>query len=899
MAGAMIVAQMREWEGNPNNLQPGTAGYVQVGPGNGTANELWYRNRNGLLTRIASSAMEIPEMGSTFSSTEAVEGGILFTKLRNAKTVNISAAGTYVISPTGVSSVVDISSGEDSVRIWIPNGNPQRAVLLSSVASRATAVSWLSVGTSNNEVALRTLRNINGTLTVNLAHNEGIENHISTAQWDRIGTLVPAPEIMHNVRNVHINEAAVSGITLNAQTFATAQAIFEFLNTNNNTTNTNVTTNTNAIANLASIVNVLQGVGLIGGNFGASPTTQSLTQAWQNVKGQAPSEGAKIINFDEEQPDGREYVFITNQQNQLVWQARGRAAIQGFFEANGQLGAIVDAGAPCDATFGLVRANSDNTGTVNGIEFLRPFFDLADVQKVQDVIDRALSANQGAINEVQVSDGNGGWLRLNGMNNHQSMGGVSSMPTVGLCWITSDRKPTNSTPLYTLSAQSTHFSGLQADSQVGARARFNFVERFVAGGVPSTTSENTMELLANILRFTNDGGTNHWTGEQNNRIAQISANRGIEILNTTTDEELIMDSGWLRQQRASAPTVLLFNLSNVGLWFNQTASNPSFDTDRFIGSDDTISIRAGSAGRTGNRRNNIIRFDKVDTSGNVVANGLSMDSVIEGTTETSILRAPDNANTVNASRNPSDDEIVPWSVISSRIPSRDIIFTDELVKSTGQGLPTTASGIRSRVEGSPGVFLANRVTIGLQTGINMPFAPNTGSSLTLGKTSNNSTLQGIVLDTEGIVNSIRINGTLELGATGQNSGIQFQNNAIRYSVEPTNTQIGANAANLATVGWVQSQGGVTRQSVTSNLGSSYSSNSTFILATLNNVSPDAMVSWEGNAGFHSAMAGVSGTAIPHFYIIRDGNTVTLRLRTVASNPNFVTGSNPQVTLRAI
>ncbi|MDR0304384.1 MAG: hypothetical protein LBH98_06415 [Chitinispirillales bacterium] len=93
MAG--IIAQIREWEGDPENLQPGTAGYVQIGPNKGTANELWYRNRNGLLTRIASSATEIPEIVSTFASTKEVDGGILLTNLRSVKNFSGGWNGGY------------------------------------------------------------------------------------------------------------------------------------------------------------------------------------------------------------------------------------------------------------------------------------------------------------------------------------------------------------------------------------------------------------------------------------------------------------------------------------------------------------------------------------------------------------------------------------------------------------------------------------------------------------------------------------------------------------------------------------------------------------------------------------------------------------------------------------
>ncbi len=104
----------------------------------------------------------------------------------------------------------------------------------------------------------------------------------------------------------------------------------------------------------------LKGIGRISVHLGSTPAQGELTNAWEAVKGAAPTEGASIVNLDQDAPSGHVWTYFETSAGVFEWIARG---IDTVGQATNDVAGIVK-GSTSDLS---VKVNADGTMEVVGL----------------------------------------------------------------------------------------------------------------------------------------------------------------------------------------------------------------------------------------------------------------------------------------------------------------------------------------------------------------------------------------------------------------------------------------------------------------------------------------------------------------------------------------------------
>ncbi|MDR1089948.1 MAG: hypothetical protein LBL79_02640 [Prevotella sp.] len=147
---------------------------------------------------------------------------------------------------------------------------------------------------------------------------------------------------------------------------------------------------------------MLTGIGSIAVHLGTSPTQQQLTDAWVSVKNDAPTDGAMIINLDQDEPLGHDWIYMDTSAG-YAWIDRGIDTVN---LATNTAPGIVKGRAYDEDPDNIGYASITETGEIkiNGWDDLWAYFDhmcsgrmansLADLPVTQGNIDATVSSGQ-------------------------------------------------------------------------------------------------------------------------------------------------------------------------------------------------------------------------------------------------------------------------------------------------------------------------------------------------------------------------------------------------------------------------------------------------------------------------------------------------------------------------
>jgi hypothetical protein len=138
----------------------------------------------------------------------------------------------------------------------------------------------------------------------------------------------------------------------------------------------------------------LKGVGRVSVHLGLSPTQQQLTDAWTSVKSDTPTDGATVVNLDQDPPQGHSWTYLATAPNTYQWIDRGIDTVN---LATNTAPGIVKGRANTSGNEGYASVTGTGEMWVNGWDTIFPYVKfLISAQTVTSLANIPLSGNVAA-----------------------------------------------------------------------------------------------------------------------------------------------------------------------------------------------------------------------------------------------------------------------------------------------------------------------------------------------------------------------------------------------------------------------------------------------------------------------------------------------------------------------
>ncbi|MDR1089671.1 MAG: hypothetical protein LBL79_01235 [Prevotella sp.] len=142
--------------------------------------------------------------------------------------------------------------------------------------------------------------------------------------------------------------------------------------------------------NTADIEN-LKGVGRVSAHLGTSPTQQQLTDVWTSVKSDTPTDGATVVNLDQDAPQGHSWTYLATAPDTYEWIDRGIDTVN---IATNTAPGIVKGRANTAGNEGYVSVTETGEVWVNGWDKVFPYIlFMTSAQAVTSLANIPLSGN--------------------------------------------------------------------------------------------------------------------------------------------------------------------------------------------------------------------------------------------------------------------------------------------------------------------------------------------------------------------------------------------------------------------------------------------------------------------------------------------------------------------------
>jgi hypothetical protein len=284
---------------------------------------------------------------------------------------------------------------------------------------------------------------------------------------------------------------------------------------------------------------------------------------------------------------------------------------------------------------------------------------------------------------VLASDGDGGFMPSGVVNEREHSDGHIAQSGFNNKWVAN------------------WVSGGSGAGNVGDRIRMRFEEGYSGGGGQSFVFDfdTTFGLLFQTIAS---------AGNINNRTRL--SHRGLNVANGDEsgvglgwNEETVYNAGGVFQNRIS-DGALLFNLTNLGLYFYQTTrtSNDKYELIRF-GADHGSEISCNGANRLADHE--VFRIAKRNPSGDLLGKALTVENPVD-VAEFFSLRSPQNRQIVQGLTILHEDEIVLYG-FAERMYAKKIDAISNII--AGNGISVSITG---NTDGTRSATITNTQTGG-------------------------------------------------------------------------------------------------------------------------------------------------------------------------------------------